>query len=388
MTDSPTRRAALFSTNFLPFSQAFVYEELTHHERWEMEVFCHRRLNEEVFPFRHVHALSPAPSIQREIESVLYKTLTLSPSHYHRLKEGRFSLLHAQFGPGGVYALIYKKLLHLPLLVTFGGYEVPLLQTNRRFHPGFWRYWMTSGDLFQHIDRFLAVSSDLARRLVELGAPRERVHVFQRGIRIPPILSPNRSGSAWNIRILMAGRFVEKKGFEYGLQACDRLLRKGHDIRIQLIGEGPCDALYHRFVLDNRMSNRVIFRSPLPQAELRREMEESDLILIPSVVARNGDREGTTNVLKEAMAHGLPAVITRHGGNQDIIRDGVTGFIVDERDDAAMANRIERLIEDPGLRCRMGTAARNHAIESFSLRDRILELERHYDEVVEQFRGN
>ena len=79
-----------------------------------------------------------------------------------------------------------------------------------------------------------------------------------------------------------------------------------------------------------------------------------------------GDEEGLPIAILEAMAHGLPVVATRHAGIPDAVVDGETGFLVDERDVSAMAERLERLARDPALRRAMGAAGRRRAESRFS----------------------
>ncbi len=375
-------RAAFFSTDFLAFSQAFVYEELVHHRQWEMEVFALRRMNRSRFPFEPVHAHIPSRCLTKNLEAALYGATTFSPSHFHRLKTGRFSIMHAQFGTGGVFALPYKKLLNIPLIVTFGGYEVPLLQTRRRFHPRYWRYWLASRSLFNSIDRFLPVSRDLARRLIQLGARSDKIHVFSRGINIPEKIHEKQRSPG--CKVLMVGRFVEKKGFEYGIRAFARAIHKGTEAKLYLVGEGPLLPAYKKIIQTEGIGDKVEIKSSMSREKLLELMLECDLILVPSVTARNGDIEGTTNVLKEAMAASIPSVITRHGGNQDLIRDGETGYIVEERDDEAMAEKIRVLASNPALRRSMGEQARKFAKTFFSFDRTNAVLENHYNEVCEQ----
>ncbi|MFW6067836.1 MAG: glycosyltransferase, partial [Myxococcota bacterium] len=120
---------ALFSTNFLEYSQTFVYEELRAHCRYRAEVFCARRWNADRFPHEDVHVGGP-----------VYLTTRTSRRFDRLLGSGRYSLLHAHFGTGGVYAAPFARRHGLPLVVTFHGYEVPLLRSARRLLPRYWPY--------------------------------------------------------------------------------------------------------------------------------------------------------------------------------------------------------------------------------------------------------
>jgi glycosyltransferase involved in cell wall biosynthesis len=87
------------------------------------------------------------------------------------------------------------------------------------------------------------------------------------------------------------------------------------------------------------------------------------------VPASNGKREGIPNVLKEAMACGLPVVSSRISGIPELVEDGRSGLLVKPGDTAALADALQRLHDDPALRRTMGCAGRERIVGDFDLRD-------------------
>ena len=108
---------------------------------------------------------------------------------------------------------------------------------------------------------------------------------------------------------------------------------------------------------------------------------------VPSVTARDGDAEGLPIALVEAAACGVPATGTRHSGIPEAIDDGASGFLVPERDAAALAARIDVLLASRELRERMGGAARRLAEERFDAARQIARLEALYDGLSGQIRS-
>src|SRR5262249_18668843 len=149
------KRAALFCRIFLPYSETFIYDELAHHQRWSVDVFCRVRRNAERFPYPSVRTPGGA------VRQVAYRLLSYWPSFERSLREGGHRLLHAHFGTSGVYALPYKLRLGLPLVVTFHGYDVGALVGSRRYRPQLWRYWALSRVLFARADVLLCASEEL-----------------------------------------------------------------------------------------------------------------------------------------------------------------------------------------------------------------------------------
>ena len=86
-----------------------------------------------------------------------------------------------------------------------------------------------------------------------------------------------------------------------------------------------------------------------------------------SIVADSGDTEGTPVAIQEAMAVGLPVGATRHAGIAEAIVDGVTGFLVDERDVCLMTRRMLELADNPLLAAKMGHAGRERALREYSV---------------------
>jgi glycosyltransferase involved in cell wall biosynthesis len=93
--------------------------------------------------------------------------------------------------------------------------------------------------------------------------------------------------------------------------------------------------------------------------------------------------EGLSIALLESMNHGLPVVVTRVGGNPEVVLDGETGFLVPPRDPAGFAERVVALLRNPELRARMGRAARRRVAERFDVK----EAARRYLEVYEEVLG-
>jgi len=179
----------------------------------------------------------------------------------------------------------------------------------------------------------------------------------------------------------MIGRFVEKKGFEYGIRAFARALAKGGaDAKLTLIGSGEREALLRAEVTRLGLERKVDFAGVLPKQAVAERLQRAHVLLAPSVVGRDGNRESGLIVVKEASACAAVPIGTRHGGIPEIIDDQETGFLVDERDVDAMAERLASLLYEPALRERLGRAARFKMEREYDNHARVQALEAFYDE--------
>lgn len=364
-----TGRVALFCTNFLPYSQTFVFEQLRQHRRYAAEVFCWRRMNAERFPWEPVHRANP-----------LYIATRWSRGFDARFREQRYDVVHAHFGPGGTYALPFAKRHRVPLVVTFHGYDVPLLRSVERFKPVHVPYAVRGPRLLREMDLGLCCSNELREMLLDLGVPGERLVVHRLGIDLESFHSGPRDPA--RLRVVMIGRFVEKKGFEYGVRAFARATREGApNAHLTLVGDGEREERLRALVRELGIGPRVTFTGALPRSRVVEVLQASDVLLAPSVVGADGNRESGLIVVKEASASHVVPIGTYHGGIPEIIDDAETGFLVPERDVDAMAERLGRLAASPELRMRMGTAARAKMEREYDNRERVATLESIYDSV-------
>jgi glycosyltransferase involved in cell wall biosynthesis len=185
----------------------------------------------------------------------------------------------------------------------------------------------------------LCVSSSLAASARRLGA--RDVRVVPNGVDLPAAVGEEADPP----EVLFAGRLVPEKGIEDLVAAADGL-------RLVVAGDGP---------LRDRVPGGLGY---VPHPELQGLYARAAVVVCPS------RSEGFGLVCAEAMAHGRAVVATRVGGLVDLVRDGETGLLVDPGDRAAMRAAIDRLLAEPALRRRLGTAAREH-VASYCDWDRV-----------------
>ncbi len=360
---------ALFVSEFLSYSKTFVYEEIRGHTRYQVEVFTKRRLNEERFPFEPIY-----------LAGRFYHVTRIS-SHFDSLfASGRYDLVHAHFGTAGIFALRYSEKFGLPLIVTFHGFDVPLLSSMQRFLPKRWGYAWLGPRMLQRMTLGLCASTELKELLQEAGVPESRLRVHRLGIDLEAFAPASDPDDVSGARVIMIGRMVEKKGFEYGIRAFARQARARPDARLTLVGDGELEPLLRKLVAALGIEHQVEFAGVLSAQAVSARLRSSDVLLAPSVVAKNGDRESGVIVVKEASACGVVPIGTTHGGIPEIIDDGVTGYLVRERDVDALSERLGRLMNERSLRVGLAAAGRAKMEREYDNRRRAAALADLYDE--------
>lgn len=362
------RKVAVFCTTFLPYSQTFIWDELRSHERYLAQVFAWRRANERLYP-GEIHVARP------------WYPLTRRDTRFDcALAAGRYALIHAHFGWAGAIAVSFARRHGLPLVVTFHGLDVAMLATGHAGSPLAWPYTLRARELRESMTLGLCASADLLELLVKRGFRRERMREHRLGIDVERFHAGRRDPSPF--RVAMVGRLVEKKGFADGLRSFARLVARQPQATLEVAGSGPLEGELRGLVTRLGLSGHVNFLGALAHADVAKLLARSHVLLAPSHVAPDGDRDSGLLSAKEASASGCVPIATRHGGIPAIIEDGKTGFLVAERDVEALASRLWQLAADPQLRIDMAAAAREKMVREYSLGETVRRLEEFYDEAI------
>lgn len=312
-----------------------------------------------------------------------WHSLSRAPGKLLSLLAGqKISLVHAQFGTDGVYALKLARALKVPLVTTFRGFDATL-STGALLRSGYvsWiNYRLFRGELARKGDLFLCVSDFLRRKVIRLGFPPERTIVHYNGVdtrAIRPASHPRQN------LVVHAARLVEKKGTSYLLRAFALVAAKDDGARLLVIGDGPLRAPLAKEANDLGLKERVSFLGHVAHPSVLEWMAKASAVAIPSVTARSGNSEGLPNVLLEAAALGVPAVATNHAGIPEALEDGRTGFLVPERSVAELSDRLLYLLRNQSARDEMGKAARALA-ERFDLALQTRRLEAIYRGLIRE----
>lgn len=360
---------------FLPPSETFIYQSLRALDRYRARVFTMERRSADKFPWGDVTALRSLPL--GAVEALLYRVTTYSPRYFAWAREN--ALIHAHLGYTGVFGLAAAARFGIPLVTSFYGRDVTILDSAARFSPEHWHFWALSRLLFARGARFNVLSRDMRDALIHIGCPAEKIRVVPLGIDLQRFKPTRRQGRA-KARVLMVGRETEKKGFDDGLRACALAREQGAELEIVLLGTaGPLLPRLQRLAAELELDvHWPDPKTPVPQA-----MAEADIMLVPSRTASNGDREGTPTVIFEASAAGLPVISTRHAGIPEQVDDGVSGLLAAERDVEGLASHLLRLCAAGEERERMGRQGRGRVEREFSVEAHRDRLQAVYDELLD-----
>jgi colanic acid/amylovoran biosynthesis glycosyltransferase len=204
------------------------------------------------------------------------------------------------------------------------------------------------------------------KRLINIGLVPEKVHVVPYGTNVN--LNPrSRMNEHEMVRCIAVGRMVPKKGPILLLDAFRRAANVNHKLHLDYIGGGELFSAAWQFIKAFKLENRIMLHGVQPNEIVKSMMKEADIFLQHSLTdIETGDQEGLPVAILEAMAHTLPIVSTRHAGISEAVDHGVNGYLVEEGDSEAMAERIMELASNAELRIKMGMAGWMIAKENFT----------------------
>lgn len=218
---------------------------------------------------------------------------------------------------------------------------------------------------------FIASISDYTRRyLIEIDPRdevRDKIHIIRCGID-PDRFSPPPGRQPKEVPVLLfVAQLTEKKGAPVLLRACGILKNEGIPFQCVVAGDGPQAGLLNQMVRDLDLSPAVRLAGRIFQEDLRGYLEEADIFVLPSVTTADGDRDGIPVSLMEAMAMEIPCVSTYVSGIPELIENGRTGLLVEEKNPSALAEALKKLLVDEELRSRLGRLGRERIIDEFDV---------------------
>lgn len=297
-------------------------------------------------------------SIRERIEKKLFKKFSLHEyGLYYSLKREGVKCILAEYGTTACESLNVIKALRLPLTVHFHGFDASVNDILKDYAA---RYVA----IFDYTDTVISVSNAMTEKLIKLGCPENKIKLSIYGPN--PVFYETKPDYSSN-QFIAIGRFVEKKAPYLTILAFKKLTDKFRDAKLVMVGDGILLPVCKDLVTVLGLAGKVDFKEVLSPEDIKQLFQESIAFIQHSIVAENGDSEGTPVAILEAQAAALPVVATRHAGIPDIVIHGETGFLVDERDIEGMADYMLKLINNKKLVAEMGCKGRQRIANFFTM---------------------
>ena len=295
------------------------------------------------------------------------------------IKKNKIKLIHCHWWmPAGVVGYLATCFSPVKTILTTHGSDVFILRKFRRALP-------LASLIFKRAAFSTAVSSYLKHLLSkELKLEEERIFVFSMPFDDKKF-SPAKEKKVEKGSILSIGRLIQRKGYDYLLEACAKLKEEGQKFKLKIIGEGPEEGRLKKLVNSLGLDENVDFISNLPQNQLVYYYNNCEIFVLPSITDWKMEAEGLGLVLLEAMSCKVPVIGTQSGGIVDIVQNEKTGLLVPEKDSVALALAIKRYLLDPSLENRMAEEGYRFAQKNYTASSIAKKLKSIYQRVEKSY---
>ncbi len=268
-------------------------------------------------------------------------------------KKWKPDVIHAHWPfPHGLIVLGAAKVFRIPVVLNFHGAELLLIRKHK---------WV------KHVLHFLLGQANAVFANSSFTASKIKA-IKNCNVELSPYgttLSGTSTGTLHPItdkfKILFVGRHIERKGLTYLIQAAKFLPSDKFEIRI--VGQGD---LTNSLQAEAANMPNIVFTGKLSPEALENEYKSANTFVLPAIVDSKGDTEGLGVVLIEAIEYDLPVVASNVGGIPDVIIDGKTGLLVNEKEPEALADAFKKLAGDQALASALNQGAQRHVRENFS----------------------
>jgi glycosyltransferase involved in cell wall biosynthesis len=361
----------VFSKSFFPLSETFIYHQVIGlSENNDVTLLSFSFVNGDLFPSKNkkISAGRYINKIDEYCSRVLQKLFGIFT--LHAVTKGRLKgilqkeapdVIHAHYGFAALLIFPVAKALDIPLVVSFHGIDAsPALLKKSWYSKELKR-------LFEYSKAIIVVSPHMVDNL-QLNTWRHKVHFIPYGIDTDKFSNniPAKKNNK-NINILHSGRIISKKGVPDLIKTFIRLTAQHTNISLWILGEGK-ELVQCKKIVSDLKCKSVHFLGAQPPEMVKKYMSEADIFVLNSRISPQGDMEGTPVSLLEAMSMGLPVVSTLHAGIPFVVRSGVNGILVEEKNNDALGAALTSLITDHELRKELGKNARQTIQTDYGLK--------------------
>ncbi len=277
-----------------------------------------------------------------------------------QVREFRPDVVHIFFGvPDGPIGWLLKRAYGLPYIISLRGADVPSDEV-KRFAKQYKVLRPFIRGLWHNADALVAVSNGL-RSYAKETAPNLPIQVIPNAIDLSAFTPPMQRETDGPIRLLYVGRFNVFKNVETLVEAVGKLSQMDvSEFELRLVGEGEQRPVLERMVSELDLTRKVHFVGWVARDRVADHYRSADIFVTATTW------EGMPNTVLEAMACGLPIVGTQAPGLQELVHDGLNGYLVPIKDAEALAEVLASLIENGYERRRMGHESRKLAEREFA----------------------
>lgn len=245
----------------------------------------------------------------------------------------QFDLIHAHFiHPSGIAAAMIGNKINMPIIITehFGKINEDLLNRGMK---------RNIRKVYNNISRLIVVSERLKNNLTEAGFTGEKISVIPNGIDLKKFPKISVKQITDQVKIISIGHLIENKGYQFLIHAISILKKSDININLTIIGEGDYRTTLEKMIIQLKLSGSITLLGYIPHSKINNLLIDSHFYIHPSL------SESFSIAVIEAMACGLPVIVTQCGGPEYFVNDEV-GLVIEKESSEQIAQAIERIINN------------------------------------------
>lgn len=368
----------VYNDCFFEISQTFVYhqiEALTDHYKVDLLAYKFENPHDFEVDSYDKYKLSKPNNIIGKITSKIYRLTTGSNLHLdlrshillkNILKKKNYKAIHAHFGYNGLKILHYAKSQNIPLVVTFHGHDASAMLSDKEYRKQL-------PELFDYASGINLVSRHMIDSL-NVKPWLDKVNIIPCAVDPKKFRTVKYNSTSDIIKIVHAGRIAPKKGVPDLIKVFAKLSKYNNNLELHIAGDGEELDMCKQLAEKLQISDQTVFYGAVSHDKLKSILESSNIFVLNSRVANDGDMEGTPVTLLEAMCMGKAVVSTYHAGIPDVVDNGINGLLAEEKNNAQLQNCLAKFIFSSELRLKLGEEAEKTIYRSYTIdrmKDRI-----------------
>ena len=271
----------------------------------------------------------------------------------------KFDLIHAHWViPQGLVAVLGRQLFCRKTKILCTSHGGDLFSLEGGFYQAIKRY------VFNKCNHVTVVSRAMKQHLENMGWNTEHVSVQSMGVDLTTCFIPD-SGTSKETDLVFVGRLVEKKGVRTLIEAVAYLHDELPELGLRIVGDGPEKPALEKLAHKLNVGSQIDFVGAKPNKTVPEFYRSARIVVVPSVVASDGDQEGLGLVAVEALGCGSATIVSDLPALRDVVQDGTTGLVFKSGSAEDLGKKIKRLLADDNLLERLARNGRDHVVKHF-----------------------
>ncbi|MDO8740487.1 MAG: glycosyltransferase family 4 protein [Candidatus Woesearchaeota archaeon] len=292
------------------------------------------------------------------------------------VQKEKIDIIHANWWvPCGIAAYLAFKKTKVPYIVTTHGTDVFILRKFKFFS-------FFARKIFKNAAKVNAVSNYVAKIVTDLlKINKNKIAVFPMPFDRNKFY-PVKKGRNKIKTIFTMGKLVKRKGVNYLVDACSILKDKKIDFKLIIVGKGPEEESLKEQIKNLNLEKNITIIPSVPHKELVKYYNDADVFVLASITDWKGETEAFGVVFAEALACKTPVIGTRTGGIPDVVIDGKTGILVEEKNPKQLADALIKILKNEKLAKKLAENGYKYVHENFTAEKIAGKTIKVYNEVV------